>query len=186
MSISTPPAVQEHVPDQAGFRAIFKQYAPKLYRQAYRVLGNTDEASEAVQEVFVQIYMSLAQFRGEAEFSTWIYRIAANHFVSRRRRMRHDVMSLEDSHVIDFLADEEADPQHELERKETREQLARLIARLSPRESVAITLFYMDGCDYKEIASIMETSVGAVGLMLHRGREHLHMLLTGKRGGEGK
>jgi len=184
MSAPTLPAKGERTAEQTSFYAIFQQFAPRLYRQAVRVFGNNDEASEAVQEVFVQIYRSLPKFRGEAELATWIYRIAANHFVTRKRRKRHDTVPLEDSRIVETLCEDGADPQSELERKEVREQLARLIARLPPRESVAITLFYMDGCDYKEIASLLDTTVGAVGLVLHRGREHLHMLLTGKKGGD--
>ncbi|HUI65695.1 MAG TPA: sigma factor, partial [Bacteroidota bacterium] len=111
MNVRTLPARGGRTAEQSSFYAIFQKFAPKLYRQAVRVFGDNDEASEAVQEVFIQIYRSLAKFRGEAELSTWIYRIAANHFVTRKRRRRHDTVPLDESHIVETLCEEGADPQ---------------------------------------------------------------------------
>jgi len=167
----------------AEFRSIVRDFAPRLYRQAYRILGDAMRATEAVQEILLNIHRSLPGFRGESALGTWIYRIALNTLISYRRVKHNDPLPLLEADEIPFIIDEDGDVEAAYERKEDNEQLARCIARLSPRESAAITLFYMDGLEYKEIASIMETSVGAVGLLLHRGREHLHILLTGKKEG---
>ena len=165
----------------AEFRLIVRDFAPRLYRQAYRVLGDTQRATEAVQEILLNIHRSLPGFRGECALGTWIYRIALNSLISYRRVKRNEPLPLLGAEEVPFIIDEDGDIEAAYDRKEDNEHLARCIARLSPRESAAITLFYMDGLEYKEIASIMETSVGAVGLLLHRGREHLHVLLTGKK-----
>jgi RNA polymerase sigma-70 factor (ECF subfamily) len=165
----------------AEFRAIVRDFAPSLYQQAYRMLGNQEEATEAVQEIFLNVHRSLASFRGDCALTTWIYRIALNTFFSYQRRQRNQPLPLIEAEDVQSLVDEDGDPEKEYFRKETREQLARCIAKLSPRESAAITFFYIDGLGYKEIASIMDTSVGSVGILLHRGREHLHVLLTGKK-----
>jgi RNA polymerase sigma-70 factor (ECF subfamily) len=169
-----------------GFRSIVKDFGPPLYRQAYRMLGDADEAAEAVQEILLNVHRSLADFRGESSLATWVYRIGLNTLISYRRHQRRQPLASIEAGDVQSLADEENDVGAEYDRKETREQLARCIAKLSPRESAAITLFYMDGLGYKEIASIMDTSLSAVGLLLHRGREHLHVLLTGKRERSGK
>ncbi len=163
------------------FRSIVRDFAPQLYRQAYRMLGDSEEATEAVQEVLLNVHRSLADFRGECALGTWIYRIALNTLVSYRRRQQNQPLLLIESGDLQSIVDEDGDLEAAYDRKEENEKLARCIAKLSPRESAAITLFYMDGFDYKEIATIMETSLGAVGLLLHRGREHLHVLLTGKK-----
>ncbi|HUI09961.1 MAG TPA: RNA polymerase sigma factor [Bacteroidota bacterium] len=166
---------------EAGFRAIFREFAPRIYQQAFRVLGDADEAAEAVQEVFLKVHRSLDRFRGDSSLATWIYRITFNTLASYRRARRSQQLPVAGANEAMSLQDDECDVAAAYERKESHEQLARCIARLSPREAVAITLFYMDGFDYKEIASVMGTSVGSVGLLLHRGREHLHVLLTGKK-----
>lgn len=170
----------------AEFRSIVRDFASPLYQQAYRMLGDSEEATEAVQEILLNVHRSLGDFRGECALATWIYRIALNTFFTYRRRQRNQPLPLIDPEDAQSLADEDGDLEEEYNRKETREQLARCIAKLSPRESVAITLFYLDGFGYKEIASIMETSLSSVGLLLHRGREHLHVLLTGKKERAGK
>jgi RNA polymerase sigma-70 factor (ECF subfamily) len=170
----------------AEFRTIVRDFAPQLYRQAYRMLGDSEEAAEAVQEVLLNIYRSLVDFRGECALATWIYRIALNTFYSFRRRRRKEPLPLIEPEDAQALVDEDGDLEEEYDRKEMREMLARCIAKLSPRESAAITLFYMDGFGYKEIASIMGTSLSSVGLLIHRGREHLHVLLTGKKERAGK
>jgi RNA polymerase sigma-70 factor (ECF subfamily) len=168
-------------PLEAEFRSIVRDFAPRLYRQAYRMLGDPDEAAEAVQEILLNVHRSLVDFRGDCALGTWIYRIALNTLISHRRLQRNQPLPLTETGDLMSVVDEEGDPEAAYTRKEENERLARCIAKLSPRESAAITLFYMDGFDYKEIASIMETSPGAVGLLLHRGREHLHVLLTGKK-----
>jgi len=179
--MTSPAGQSRETPADAGFRAIFREYAPRIYQQAFRVLGDADDAAEAVQEVFLKVHRSLETFRGDSSIATWIYRIAVNTLASHGRKKSRRPLSLAEADGAMSLPDEDADVEAAYQRKETREQLARCIARLSPREAVAITLFYMDGCGYKEIASIMGTSVGSVGILLHRGREHLHVLLTGKR-----
>ena len=171
---------------EGEFRSIVRDFGPPLYRQAFRMLGDAEEATEAVQEILLNVHRSLADFRGESSLATWVYRIGLNTLISYRRHRCHRPCASIEAEEVQSLADEGSDIGAEYDRKETREQLARCIAKLSPRESAAITLFYMDGLGYKEIASVMDTSLSAVGLLLHRGREHLHVLLTGKKGRDGK
>ena len=170
----------------AEFRLIVRDFAPRLYRQAYRMLGDSEEATEAVQDILLNVHSSLVDFRGDCALATWVYRIGLNTLFSYRRRHRIRPLPLIKAEDAQLIVDEEGDLEEEYDRKETRERLARCIAKLSPQESAAITLFYMDGFGYKEIASIMETSLSSVGLLLHRGREHLHILLTGKKERGGK
>ncbi len=168
-------------PSEVSFRSMAKEFAPRLYRHAYRSLGDSHLAAEAVQETLVRVHRSLPDFRGECALGTWIYRIAVNTITSYRRRRHNHSISFVGTGDIQYIIDEEGDLEEAFDRKLECERLARCIAKLSPRESAAITLFYMDGYGYKEIASILETSVDCVGLLLHRGREHLRVLLAGTR-----
>ncbi len=166
---------------EAEFRAIVRDFGRNLYGQAYRTLGDAEQATDAVQEILLNIHRSLRDFRGDSTLTTWVYRIALNTLFGYRRRQRNLPLPLADADIAERVIDEEGDLEKEIDAKETRELLARCIAKLPPQESAAITLFYMDGFSYKEIASILDASLGSVGILLHRGREHLHVLLTEKK-----
>ncbi len=166
---------------EACFRTIAKEFAPRLYRQAYRSLGDSRSAAEVVQEILVRVHGAIRDFRSECELGTWIYRIAVNTIATYMRRRHNHSISFVGTGDMRYIIDEGGDLEEAFDRKLECERLARCIAKLPPRESAAITLFYMDGYGYKEIASILETSVDSVGLLLHRGREHLHVLLAGMR-----
>jgi RNA polymerase sigma-70 factor (ECF subfamily) len=165
----------------AQFKNIVRDFGPRLYNQACRMLGDSEMAMEAVQDIFMNIHRSLRSFRGDSAVGTWIYRIAFNTLVSYRRRHGVKPLPLIDPDQLRSIPDGAGDVEAAYDRKEASENVARCIARLSPRESAAITLFYLEGFEYKEIAAIMETSISAVGLLLHRGRDHLRAILTGKR-----
>ena len=168
-------------PSEACFRSIAKEFAPRLYRLAHRLLGDSHLAAEAVQDVLVRVHGGLEDFRGECALGTWIYTIALNTIATYRRRRHNHSIAFVGTGDLQHVIDEEVDLEEAFDRKVLSERLARCIAKLSPRESAAITLFYMEGYGYKEIASILETSVDSVGILLHRGREHLHVLLSGMR-----
>ena len=163
---------------ESEFRSIVRNFSPQIYRYAFWILEDTDEASEALQEILMNVYTSLPGFRGQSALSTWVYRIALNTLFSYRRGCQTGALPLIEPGEAECIIDESTDVEEIYSRKETQERVARSIAKLSPRESAAITLFYMDGLGYKEIASIMETSLSGVGLLLHRGRERLHEMLA--------
>ena len=75
--------------DREAFAALFEQYKNMVYKTAYLVLGDSSEAEDALQEVFVQIYKSLGQFDSrKAAFTTWLYRVTFNYCLNHRRKMR--------------------------------------------------------------------------------------------------
>ena len=163
---------------ESEFRSIVRNFSPRIYRYAFRLLGDAEEASEALQEILMNVYTSLPDLCGGPALSTCVHRIALNTLFNYRRCCQAGALPLIGPEEAECIIDECTDVEEMYCRKETQERLARCIAKLSPRESTAITLFYMDGLGYKEIASIMETSPGGVGLLLHRGRERLHAMLA--------
>jgi RNA polymerase sigma-70 factor, ECF subfamily len=169
---------------ESEFRSIVRNFSPQIYRHASFFLGDPEEASEALQDILLNVYRSLPCFRRDSALATWVYRIALNTLYNFRRRRHHSLPTV-DPKQAESIVDERSDAEEILCRKETKEQLSRCIAKLPPRESAAVTMFYIDGLGYKEIASLMETSPGSIGLLLHRGREHLHALLTANGKKEG-
>ena len=78
------------------FTSILADYQDRVYNQAFRMLGNHEDAEEATQDIFLNIYRSLEDFRGESKMSTWIYRITSNECISRLRKKQLDITSLEE------------------------------------------------------------------------------------------
>lgn len=160
------------------FRDIVREFAPRVYQHAFRILGDSQEAEEASQDVFLRIYRSLPSFRGEAKLSTWIYRITMNVSLTRRRKQDRqnnlkDAYELCDEYVPQF---EISNPEDSYIQAENREKLARLISKLPKQEAVIITLFYLEGLGYSEIAGILDIPMGSIATALHRGRQRLRTL----------
>ena len=164
--------------DEAAFAALVRRHQAGVRRCAARILSDDEEARDIAQLAFVRAWENLSKYDAAWAFSTWVYRIALNTLFSYRRSCQTGALPLIEPGEAECIIDESNDVEEIYNRKETQERLARSIAKLSPRESAAITLFYMDGLGYKEIASIMQTSLSGVGLLLHRGRERLHAMLA--------
>ena len=86
---------------ETDFRQILETYRDKVYNQAYRMLGNREEAEEATQDIFLRIHRSLGDFRGESKLSSWIYRITANACISRLRKKQLKTSSLDEPSEIE-------------------------------------------------------------------------------------
>jgi len=165
------------------FSALVRQYSDRVYNHAYRMLGNREEAEEATMDVFLNIHHGLAAFRGDAQLSSWIWKITANVCLSRRARKRVPTVFIEMEKVEGIVVDREpaSNPEELFLKEESREQLARLIAELPDQEAAAITLFYLEELKYEEIAATLDLPSGTVATALHRGRERLRRKMIGER-----
>jgi RNA polymerase sigma-70 factor (ECF subfamily) len=137
------------------------------------MLGSREEAEEAAQDVFLRIHRSLGGFQGRAKISTWIWRITTNVCLSRRELKRTPVITSLDEDGAAEVLDENPDPESSFIVREESDRLGRSIAALPDKEAAAITLYYLEGMDYKEIAEILDIPAGSVATALHRGRERL-------------
>ena len=165
------------------FSALVRQYSDRVYNHAYRMLGNREEAEEATMDVFLNIHHGLADFRGDAQLSSWIWKITTNVCLSRRARKRVPTVFIEMEKVEGIVVDREpaSNPEELFLKEESREQLARLIAELPDQEAAAITLFYLEELKYEEIAATLDLPSGTVATALHRGRERLRRKMIGER-----
>ncbi len=176
--------------DTVAFEVLFDRFSPQVYRQAMRLLANPVEAEEVLQEVFLTVYTKCQTFRGEAAFSTWLYRLTANAAISRlRQRQRHPETALETA-LDEFLPQFNEDGHHrvrpvidwsqELEKRladqEMRAVIQQALAELSPLDKAVVVLSDLEGLPNQEIAEILELTVSAVKSRLHRAR----LFLRGK------
>jgi RNA polymerase sigma-70 factor (ECF subfamily) len=183
----------ESVPDtsyiervQAGemhcFAPLLERYGRSVYSLIVRVVGNREDAEELTQDVFLNVYRSLASFQGNSRFSTWLYRIAYNAAISAVRKKKYEWPAIEDS-MLEQVAEEDASDA--LARESNDERMARLEAamqQLSPDERVLILFFYRQEKPVEEIAVIMGLTVSNVKTRLHRIRKKLFVLMTGAKG----
>jgi len=142
--------------ETGAFDVLVRQYQQEIYRLAYRMTRNAEDAQDLAQEAFVQAYRSLGSFRGLSRFSTWLYRIAMNlclnHLKSTARQ--------DPSEVDGNLADQRADSLATLLAGERDRALAEGIEALPPQQKATLTLRVHQGLSHKEIAGILDCSEG--------------------------
>ncbi len=165
--------------DSAAFGSLVRKYQDRLLTALFQVSGSRDEAEDVVQEAFVAAYLKLGSFAGGSSFYTWLYRIAFNTAISRRRKRRGE-SSVE--HTRDLTGSEPLDDQEAAEdrllRQERAGQVRRALAQLPAEFRTVLVLREMEGCDYDTIAQILDLPVGTVRSRLHRARLQLKTQLT--------
>lgn len=164
-----------------AFGELVTRYQARLYNAAVRLVDSPDDAADVVQDAFLNAYQSLHAFKGDAEFFTWLYRIAFNGAISLKRKKR-PTGSLDAAGGDHGY--EPPDPSdyvrtgHALERTEEDELLYAALARLSPEHREVLTMKDLDGLRYEEMAELLAVPVGTIRSRLHRARLELRNLLA--------
>jgi RNA polymerase sigma-70 factor (ECF subfamily) len=160
--------------NSASFGQLVRRYQDRLYNTMFHVVHCAEEAQDVVQEAFVQAFVKLDTFQRNSAFYTWLYRIAFNTAVSRKRRHR-PMASVEQSRQAagtEPIDGREA-PHERLEQEERVKQVRAALAALSEEHRAILVLREMEGCDYETIAAMLDLPVGTVRSRLHRARLQL-------------
>ena len=161
--------------DREAFGGLVEQYRDNVYRLAYRMCGNAYDADEAAQEAFVAAWRALPNFRGDAKFSTWLYRLTTNAAIDvMRREKRHKAVG--DGEMIE-VADDADSPQETVERTEQQEAVQKALATLSEEYREVLLLRYMEELDYAEIAEVLQLPSGTVKSRINRAKAALKAAL---------
>ncbi|HXC72251.1 MAG TPA: sigma-70 family RNA polymerase sigma factor [Pyrinomonadaceae bacterium] len=163
--------------DRAAFQLLFETYKDKVFSIAvYSSGGDRAVADDVTQHVFLKLFTAIRQFRGDSEFTTWLYRLVVNacHDESRRRRR---LLPLGDTVAMRNPADKKPQEKH-YARLEVAEAVQAAIAQLKPRFRLPILLRYIEGLSYDEIASVLGCSKGTVASRLNRGHSQLAKRLS--------
>lgn len=173
--------------DEIAFAELVAEHQRMVVQLAMNLLGDRDEALDLSQEVFIRVFRTIGQFRGQSALRTWIYRIAVNQARNRhrfwRRRHRADQVSL-DAHVEahgDFRCGVEVGPDRILAQKELAARLQSALDALPFDQRTAIVLREIDGLSYEEIAFSLGVAVGTVKSRLTRARQTLRAGLRESR-----
>ncbi len=167
--------------DQDAFEQLVRRYEKRVFSLTLRMCRNSEDAAEAAQEAFLAAWQGLAFFRGDASFSTWLYRLTSNACVDlMRREGRHwDAAgpSLDDGELNLDIPDRTASPQEAAERSELRAQIEEGLRALSPEYREVLVLREMHQLSYEEIGAALSLDLGTVKSRISRGRKQLRNFL---------
>lgn len=161
--------------DVAAFEELVRRHQGRAYGIAYRLLGNREDAQEVAQEAFARAYFRLAEFRGTAQFRTWLYRILVNLATDLLRRRRPQFR--EEDVVLRPVAHGENPGKH-LDQRELRQCIQKAIQTLPTDLRTVILLRELEGLSYAEIARVIRRPVGTVMSRLFHARRRLQQSLA--------
>jgi RNA polymerase sigma-70 factor, ECF subfamily len=169
--------------NEAAFKTIVEAWQDMVYNTALGIVQNAEDAEDISQEVFVQVYESIHTFKGEAKFSTWLYKITVtktmDHIRRKKRKKRfafiQSLFGMNDEMVHD--PPDFHHPGVALDKKETAAELFKAIEQLPENQKIAFTLNKLEGLNYQEVSEIMNTTVPSIESLLHRAKNNLKKLL---------
>lgn len=164
--------------DQTALKEIFDKYHKKVYRIAYGVVRQREDALDIVQEVFVKLFRSIGNFKGKSQFYTYLYRMTMNTAIDHRRKTGKQLMSsLDEEGSFEPSDSLEKGPEKMLLQKELEEKVAWAMSKLSAEQRAALIFRDVEGLSYQEMAEAMGCSIGTVMSRLHYGRKRVQELL---------
>lgn len=173
---------------EAAFKYLVDNYQDRVFNTAIGIVQNAEDAEDVAQEVFIQVFRSIQNFKAESKLSTWIYRItttrALDFLRSKKSKKRFGIMKRlfgEDNEAVMELPDFNH-PGVALDQKENAARLFRAINKLPPNQKTAFTLHKLEDLSYLEISEIMGMSLAAVESLMHRARQNLRKILEKETG----
>lgn len=157
--------------DRELFATLISRYSDPLYRHAVGMTGSPDDAADILQNSFIKAYQHLGEVRGR--FDAWVFRIVANGCKDWLKNIRRTHLSYEE----DDQPSGYETPEEELDRGELRGDLDEALSALPSSLREAFVMKHVEGRSYEEMAELLETSVGALKMRVHRAREALQKLL---------
>lgn len=173
---------------EEAYEELLARYQSGVYGIVFRLLGNQNDASDVVQEVFLKVFRSVGSFREQSSLRTWIYRIAVNEAHNHRRWFaRHgsrEVTVEEDSEMdsLKSAADPGRSPFEQALERENRTLIEQALDRINQVFRTAVILRDIENLSYEEIADILQVSLGTVKSRILRGRDALRRELTLEHG----
>jgi RNA polymerase sigma-70 factor, ECF subfamily len=172
--------------EDGAYDELVRVYHTSIFHVAYRMLGDSSDAADAVQEIFLKVFRNVQRFRGDSSLKTWIYRIAFSEILNRlrwwKRRFRSSTVSLDDQPEgkgpYIHLASSSPSPLQVLEAKERENAIQQALTKLSGEHRSIVILRDIEGFSYSEIADILGISSGTVKSRLARARADMKKSLA--------
>ncbi len=169
--------------DTSAFEELVKMYQDRIYALSYQLTGNHADAEDLAQNTFIKAYRALPKFRNEADFGTWLHRIAVNLSINEKRKRRPDVsldnpVQTRDGEMPRMVASDTESPEEAYENKEFSGMVRRALKELSVEHRAVLVLREMQGYSYDEIAVMLDCSLGTVKSRINRARQTLKKEIT--------
>jgi RNA polymerase sigma-70 factor (ECF subfamily) len=160
--------------DHQSYSLLVERYRNFVFTICLRYVKGREDAEEVAQDVFVKAYRSLADFKGQAKFSTWLYTVATTTSITFLRKKKIEMHSLDDERVFETADNIDSGMSaNQVEQKSRVTMVNRAIKMLSPEDAQVLTLFYKGEQTLEEIAKILGKEVNTVKVQLHRARGRL-------------
>lgn len=175
--------------EDEAFRELMERYRNRAFNVALGILGDPDDALDAIQEAFVKAYYNLKEFRFGANFYTWFYRLLVNQAIDRwRKTAKSRTVAFDEKWLTGDVSPPESvvyprTPEELAQNRELADALRGAISALPEYHRAVIVLREVDGLSYEEIAGVLHCSVGTVMSRLHYARSKLKEALKGHREG---
>ncbi|MCX8064537.1 MAG: RNA polymerase sigma factor [Candidatus Hydrogenedentes bacterium] len=157
--------------DLDAFSELVRKYQTIVYNLAYRFMRDKNLAEDMAQESFVKAYKHLSGFRGDCAFATWLYRVTCTVCITElNRRKRHNEFELQSNIPETGYEEKHSD-------KEIAEKIRECVKHLPPKYATVITLYYLNGMAYEEIAEVMDIPVGTLKTWMFRARKQLRRIV---------
>ncbi|MCB0514458.1 MAG: RNA polymerase sigma factor [Chitinophagales bacterium] len=162
------------------FEELYIRYSEKVYRKSYSMTQNEEDARDLTHDIFIKAFTNLKNFRGDANFSTWIFKITYNECINfLKSRSRKNTQSIENENTffeVPDMSDREIEDRIMYDIK--LHKLSELLTKLPPEENALLLMKYQDDLSINDIATLMEVSSSAVKMRLLRARNHLYNLFV--------
>jgi RNA polymerase sigma-70 factor (ECF subfamily) len=159
--------------DREAFRALYEAHKDRVYAIAFHFFhADADAAAEVTQQVFLKLMREVTRFRGDAAFSTWLYRLVVNACVDRARSRRHEAAA-QDPSLLETVPAPAASHEDVFARHQVAASVQQAVASLPATLRAAILLRYFEDLSYADIARVLNCSIGTVASRLSRGHRLL-------------
>jgi len=171
--------------DDAAFRVLVEKYQGLVFNTCYNLLHSNEDAEDITQDVFIEVFESIDQFRHESKLSTWLYRIAVNKSLNHLRKNKwkrlvnsiEDFFSMEKNSKLDIEDTSASNAPESIEYQERGKVLQWAINSLAENQRIAFTMNKFEELSYQEIADIMNLSLSSVESLIHRAKMNLQKKL---------
>jgi RNA polymerase sigma factor (sigma-70 family) len=173
--------------DQSAYGTLMKRYKKAVYFMILKMIRDADDAEDLTMEAFAKAFRNLDRFKKDYTFSTWLFRIATNNAIDFIRKKKLKTMSLNNTLSDDSgnsvnidIEDDDNNPQDEFIKSQRMEMVRVFVDKLPAKYRKLVQLRYFDELSYEEIAQELEKPLGTVKAQLHRSRELLFEIASGK------
>ena len=165
--------------DVSAYASLVAKHKNLVFSIVVKIVNNREDAEEISQDVFLKAFQSLNTFEKKSKFSTWLYRIAYNAAISKTRKKKVEMVTIEEKVITNYSTDEIGRNMNELEETDRHLILEKALQRLPDEDNLLITLYYKNENSIEDISDITGLSTSNVKVRLHRIRKKLYEEMNG-------